>query len=81
MKINRFLLVGLIVAILGILIAGFASPIFAHGLDDGRAALSHGEIWEEMQQDCEDGDYQAMGAGHAGYHGAEDMMGTMGGMY
>ena len=48
MKINRFLLVGLVMAILGVLIAGFASPIFAHGPDGGRATLPDGEAWEEM---------------------------------
>ncbi len=91
MKINRFLLVGLVVAILGVLVAGFASPIFAHGLDDGRATPSNGEAWEEMHQACENGDYEAMGEGHAEYHSAEDpmnegmagsgMMGMMGGMH
>ncbi len=74
MKINRFLLVGLVVAILGVLIAGFASPIFAHGPDGDRATPSNGEAWEEMHQACENGDYQAMGEWPAEYHGAEDLM-------
>ena len=90
-RINRFLLVGLVIAILGILIAGFASPIFAHSPDDGRATPSNGEAWEEMHQACENNDYEAMDEGHAEYHGAEDpmnegmmgsgMMGMMGGMH
>ena len=91
MKINRFLLVGLVVVILGVLIAGFASPIFAHSPDGGRATLPDGEVWEEMHQACENGDYQAMVAGHAEYHSAGDpmnegmvgsgIMGMMGGMH
>lgn len=91
MKINRFLLVGLVVVILGVLIAGFASPIFAHGPDDGRATPPAGEVWEDMHQACENGDYEAMGEWHAEYHSTEDpmnesmagsgMMGMMGGMH
>lgn len=91
MKINRFLLVGLVVAILGVLIAGFASPIFALGADGGGATLSNGEVWEEMHQACENDDYEAMVEWHTEYHSAEDpmnegmagsgMMGMMGGMY
>ncbi len=91
MKINRFLLVGLVVAILGVLIAGFSYPIFAHGPDGGGATPSNGEAWEEMHQACENGDYEAMGEGHAEYHSTEDpmyegmaesgLMGMMGGMH
>ena len=91
MKINRLLLVGLVVVILGVLIAGFAAPIFAHGPDDGRATPSNGEAWEEMHRACENGDYEAMGEWHDEYHSAEDpmnegvagsgMMGMMGGMH
>ncbi len=90
-KINRFLLIGLVVAILGILIAGFASPIFAQGPSDGGVTSSNGEAWEEMHQACENDDYEAMDEGHTGYHGAEDpmnegmmgssMMGMMGGTH
>ncbi len=60
MKINRFLLVGLVMAILGVLIAGFAAPIFAHGPSGGRVTPSNGEAWDEMHQTCENGDYEAM---------------------
>ncbi len=83
MKINRFLLVGLGVGILGVLIAGFASPIFAHSPDGGNATPSNPEAWEEMHQACENGDYEAMDEGHTGYHGAEVPMneGMMGGMH
>ena len=91
MKINRFLLVGLVVAILGVLIASFASPIFAHSPGGGRATMPDGEDWEEMHQACENDDYEAMGEWHAEYHGAEapmnegmmgsGMMGMMGGMH
>ncbi len=91
MKINRLLLVGLVVVILGVLIAGFAAPIFAHGPGDGRATPSNGEAWEAMHRACENGDYEDMDAGHAEYHSTEDpmnegmagsdVMGMMGGMH
>ncbi len=76
---KRFLLIGLIVTALGVLVAGFTTPIFAH--DPG------GEVWEEMHQACENGDYEAMDEWHAQGHGEEDAMnggtmrgGMMGGM-
>ena len=88
MKSNRFLLVGLVVAILGILIAGFVSPIFAYSPDGGGTTLLDGEVWGEMHQACENGDYEGMGEWHTEYHSAEDLMhegmagsGMMGGMH
>ncbi len=91
MKINRFLLVGLVVAILGVLVAGFASLVFAHGPDGSGATLSNGEVGEEMHQACENDDYEAMVEWHDECHSAEDpmnegmagsgMMGMMGGMH
>ena len=91
MKINRFLLVGLVVVILGVLIAGFTSPIFAHSPGGDEATSSNGEAWEEMHQACENDDYEAMGEWHDEYHSAEDpmnegmagsgMMSMMGGMH
>ena len=74
MKINKFLLIGLVVAILGVLIAGFASPIFAHGPGDGGVTPSNGEVWEEMHQACENDDYEAMGEWHAEHHSVEGPM-------
>ena len=74
MKINRFLLVGLVVAILGVLIAGFASPIFAHGPGGDGATPSNSEVWEEMHQACENGDYEAMVEWHDECHSAEGSM-------
>ncbi len=69
---KRFLLIGLIVTALGVLVAGFTTPIFAH--DPG------GEVGEEMYQACENSDYEAMGEWHAQCYGEEgamngDMMG------
>ncbi len=69
MKINRFLLVGLVMAILGVLVAGFASPIFAHGPDGDRATLLDGEAWEETHQSCENGDWEAMAEAAEEAHG------------
>jgi hypothetical protein len=82
-KVERFLLIGLIVVALGVLVAGFNTPIFAH--DPG------GEVGEGMHQACENSDYEAMDEWHAEYHCVEDsmnegmagsgMMGMMGGMH
>lgn len=69
MKINRFLLVGLVMAILGVLVAGFASPIFAHGPDGGGATPPNDEAWEEMHQACENGDWEAMAEAAEEAHG------------
>ena len=71
---NRFLLVGLVMAILGVLVAGFASLVFAHGPDGGGATPSSGEVWEEMHQACENDDYEAMVEWHAECHSAEGPM-------
>ncbi len=62
-------LVGVLVVTLG------AIPIFAHG-----STVVDDEVWEEMHQDCDNGDYEVMGKLHARYHGGEgtmsgDMMG------
>ncbi len=88
MKVNRFLLFGLGVAIIGVLIVGFTSPIFAYGPDDGRDTTSNGEVWEKMHQACENDDYEAMNEWHNEYHSAGDPMnesmagnGMMGGMH
>ncbi len=95
MKINRFLLVGLVVAILGVLIAGFAALIFAHGPDSGEATPANEGAWEAMHEACENGDWEAMAKAaeevHEGevddmpYHGGGMWghmgRGMMGGMY
>ncbi len=57
---KKLLLIGSIVLVLGLLIAGFTTPIFAHGPDDGGATLAGEETWEAMHEACEDGDWEAM---------------------
>ena len=54
---KRFLVAGLVVTTLGLLIAGFVTPLFAHGSEDGQA---NEEVWEAMHEACESGDWEAM---------------------
>ncbi len=63
---KRLWLIGLIVIVLGLLVAGFAVPTFAH--DPG------GGAWEEMHQACESGDYEAMAEWHALCYGEGGVM-------
>ena len=57
---KKLLLIGSIVLVLGLLIAGFTTPIFAHSPDDGGATPANEEAWEAMHEACEDGDWEAM---------------------
>jgi len=66
---KKFLLLGSIMLVLGLLIAGFATPIFAHGPDDGGAAPDGGTAWEAMHEACENGDWEAMAEAAAEVHG------------
>ena len=73
---KKLLLIGSIVLVLGLLIAGLTAPIFAHGPDDGGAIPADEGAWEAMHETCENGDYEAMAEWHAQYHGEEDTMGS-----
>jgi len=57
---KKLLLIGSILLVLGLLIVGFTTPIFAHGPDDGGATLENEEAWEAMHEACESGDWEAM---------------------
>ena len=57
---KKFLLIGSILLVLGLLIVGWATPIFAHSPDDGGATPADEEAWEAMHQACEKGDWEAM---------------------
>ena len=65
---RRLLLIGLVTATLGLLIVGLATPIFAHGPDDG-ATPTDGETWEEMHEACTNGDWEAMDEAAREMHG------------
>jgi hypothetical protein len=56
---KRFLLVGLVVLVIGLLIASFTMPTLAHGPADEDSPASQ-ESWEAMHQACEEGDWEAM---------------------
>ena len=67
---KKFLLIGSIVLVLGLLIAGFTTPIFAHGPDDGTTPASE-EAWEAMHEACESGDWEAMTEAAEKVHGED----------
>ena len=79
---KKLLLIGSIVVVLGLLIAGFTTPIFAHGPDGGGATPDNDTAWEAMHEACESGDWEAMAEaakeahgedfGHMPYHDEDD---------
>ena len=73
---SKLLLIGSIVLVLGLLIVGFTTSIFAHNPDDGGVAPANEEAWETMHEACESGDYEAMAEWYAQYHGEEGIMGS-----
>lgn len=75
---KRILLVGLVVASLGLLAAGFAIPAFAHGPGGGEAAPADQDAWEAMYEACVNGDWEAMAEAAEEAHG-DGMGGHMGG--
>ena len=68
---KRILLVGLLVASLGLLVAGFAIPVFAHGPGGGEAAPADQDAWESMHEACETGDWEAMAEAAEEVHGED----------
>ncbi len=68
---KKFLLVSLVAVGSVILIAGFATPLFAHAPDDGGATALNENAWEAMHEACEDGDWEAMAEAAEEVHGAD----------
>ncbi len=68
---KRFLVISLVVVTLGLLIAGFTTPIFAHSPDDGGATPGNDKAWEAMHEACESGDWEAMNEAAEEAHGED----------
>ena len=68
---KKLLLIGSIVLVLGLLIVGFTTPMFAHGPDDGEATPANEEAWEAMHEACESGDWEAMSEAAEEAHGED----------
>jgi len=66
---KKLLLIGSMVLVLGLLISGFAVPIFAHGPEDGGTTPANEEAWEAMHEACESGDWEAMAEAAEELHG------------
>ncbi len=75
---NKSLLTISIVLVLGLLITGLTTPIFAHSPDDSGATPANEEAWEAMHEACESGDWKAMAEAAEKTHG-EDWYNHMGG--
>ncbi len=79
---KKLLLIGSLVLVVGLLIIGFTTPIFAHNPDDGGATQVDEGAWEAMHEACENGDWEAMAEaadevhgedfGHMPYHDKDD---------
>ena len=57
---KRILLVGLFAVALGLLGASVAIPAFAQEPGSGEATWTNQEVWEDMHEACEVGDWDAM---------------------
>ncbi len=68
---KKLLLIGSIVLVLGLLIVGFTTPLFAHGPDDGGATPDNDKAWEAMHEACENGDWEAMAKAAEEAHGED----------
>ncbi len=68
---KKLLLRGLVLLVLGLLIIGFTTPIFAHSPDDGGATPADEEAWEAMHEACESGDWEAMAEAAEEVHGED----------
>jgi len=68
---KKFLLIGSILLVLGLLIVGLATPIFAHSPDGGGDTLADEEAWEAMHEACEEGDWEAMAEAAKEVHGED----------
>ncbi len=68
---KKLLLIGSIVLVLGLLIAGFTAPIFAHGPDEGGATPADEGAWEAMPEACENGDWEGMAETAEEMHGED----------
>ncbi len=68
---KKLLLIGSIVLVIGLLIAGSTTSIFAHGSDDGEVTPANGVAWEAMHEACEDGDWESMEEAAEEVHGED----------
>ncbi len=68
---KKFLLIGSIVLVLGLLVIGSTTSIFAHGPNDDGATPANEEAWEAMHEACESGDWEAMAEAAEEAHGED----------
>lgn len=68
---KKLLLIGAIVLVLGLLIAGSTTSIFAHGTDNGGATPADEGACEAMHEACESGDWEAMAEAAEETHGED----------
>jgi hypothetical protein len=69
--VKKLLLIGSIILVLGLLMAGFNTPIFANDPGDGGATPVDEGTWEAMHEACESGDWEAMTEAAGEAHGED----------
>lgn len=68
---KKLLLIGSITLVLGLLIVGFTTPIFAHSPGEGGDTPANEGAWEAMHEACENGDWEAMAEAAEEVHGED----------
>ncbi len=68
---KKLLLIGSIILVLGLLIVGSTTSIFAHGPDDNGTTPANEGAGETMHEACESGDLEAMAEAAEEVHGEE----------
>ncbi len=68
---KKWLLIGSIILVLGLLIVGSTTFIFAHGPEDGEDTPANEAAWEAMHEACENGDWEAMAKAAEEVHGED----------
>ena len=68
---KKLLMIGSILLVLGLLIIGSTTTIFAHSPGDGGVTPADEEVWEAMHEACESGDWEAMVEASEEVHGED----------
>jgi len=68
---KRLLVIGSIVLVLGLLMAGSTTSLFAHGPGGDETIPAEEGAWEAMHEACEEGDWEAMAEAAEEVHGED----------
>lgn len=68
---KKLLVIGSIVLVLGLLIVGSTTSLFAHGPGGDETIPAEEGAWEAMHEACEEGDWEAMAEAAEEVHGED----------